>query len=77
MKKMSKTNLVAKIEIGFDADEIGRFESEYDLLEEDEVLEPRSREDLINYVYNEFVEIIYDAIKYNRIGDLIRVEEIG
>jgi hypothetical protein len=77
MKKMSKTNLVAKIEIGFDADEIGRFEWEYDLLEEDEIVEPRSKEELINYVHNELVEIIYDAIKQNRVGDLIRVEEIG
>lgn len=74
---MSKTNLVAKIEIGFDADEIGRFEWEYDLLEEDEIVEPRSKEELINFVRSEFLDIVLNAANRGNVSDLISIETIG
>lgn len=45
---------------------------EYDL-EEDEVLEPRTEEQIINYVRSELVEALYNGVKYNDLYQMVDV----
>lgn len=45
---------------------------EYDL-EEDEVLEPRTEEQIINYARSELVEALYNGVKYNDLYQMVDV----
>lgn len=45
---------------------------EYDL-EEDEVLEPRTEEQIINYARSELVEALYNGVKYNDLYNMVDV----
>lgn len=72
----------AQIIWDFEVDEDGYTESEREYLEEwndeDEVLEPRSEEQVINYVRSELVEALYHSFKYNdlyNMVDVVLVEE--
>ena len=67
----------AQIIWDFQIDEDGYTENErefmeYDL-EEGEKPEPRTEEDIINYVRNELVDALYNSIKYNDLYNMIDV----
>ena len=73
---MSKTYR-AQIIWDFQIDEDGYTENErefmeYDL-EEGEKPEPRTEEDIINYVRNELVDALYNSVKYNDLYNMIDV----
>lgn len=70
----------AQIIWDFEMDEDGYTENErefmeYDL-EEGEVPEPRTEEDIINYVRNELVDALYNSIKYNDLYQMVDVIEV-
>jgi hypothetical protein len=67
----------AQIIWDFEMDEDGYTENErefmeYDL-EEGEKPEPRTEEDIINYVRNELVDALYNSVKYNDLSDMVDV----
>jgi hypothetical protein len=67
----------AQIIWDFEVDEDGYTESErefmeYDL-EEGEKPEPRSEEEIINYVREELVDALYNSIKYNDLYQMVDV----
>lgn len=67
----------AQIIWDFQIDEDGYTENErefmeYDL-EEGEKPEPRTEEDIINYVRNELVDALYNSVKYNDLYNMIDV----
>lgn len=67
----------AQIIWDFEMDEDGYTENErefmeYDL-EEGEKPEPRTEEDIINYVRNELVDALYNSIKYNDLYQMVDV----
>lgn len=67
----------AQIIWDFEVDDDGYTESEreyleYDL-EEDQELEPRTEEQIINYVRSELVEALYNGVKYNDLYQMIDV----
>lgn len=67
----------AQIIWDFEVDDDGYTESEreyleYDL-EEDQELEPRTEEQIINSVRNELVEALYNSVKYNDLYQMVDV----
>lgn len=67
----------AQIIWDFEVDDDGYTESEreyleYDL-EEDQELEPRTEEQIINSVRNELVEALYSGVKYNDLYQMVDV----
>lgn len=73
---MSKTYR-AQIIWDFEVDDDGYTEDEreyleYDL-EEDQELEPRTEEQIINSVRNELVEALYNSVKYNDLYQMVDV----
>lgn len=74
---MSKTYR-AQIIWDFQIDEDGYTENEREFLEsyeleDGEKPEPRTEEDIINYVRNELVDALYNSVKYNDLYNMIDV----
>ena len=67
----------AQIIWDFEVDDDGYTESEREYLdyelEDGETLEPRSEEQIINYVRSELVEAIYNGVKYNDLYQMVDV----
>jgi hypothetical protein len=67
----------AQIIWDFEVDDDGYTENEREFmewdLEEDETPEPRSEEQIINYVRSELVEALYNSIKYNDLYQMVDV----
>jgi hypothetical protein len=73
---MSKTYR-AQIIWDFEVDNDGYTEDEREYLEynleEDQELEPRTEEQIINSVRNELVEALYNSVKYNDLSQMVDV----
>lgn len=71
----------AQIIWDFEVDDDGYVESEREYLEyeleDGEILEPRSEEQIINYVRSELVEALYNGVKYNELYDMVDVVEVN
>lgn len=71
----------AQIIWDFEVDDDGYTESEREYLdyelEEGEVPEPRTEEQVINYVRSELVEALYNGVKYNDLYNMVDVVEVN
>lgn len=67
----------AQIIWDFEFNDDGYTESELEYLECDledgEILEPRSEEQIINYARSELVEALCNGVKYNELYDMVEV----
>lgn len=68
----------AQIIWDFEMDDDGYTEDEREfqeswVLEDGETLEPRSEEQIINYVRSELVEALYNSVKYNDLYNMVDV----
>ena len=73
MPKIYRAQIIWDFEVdddGYTENEREHFE---DWADEDEVLEPRSQEQIINYVRSELVEALYSSVKYNDLYNMVDV----
>ena len=71
----------AQIIWDFEVDDDGYTEDEREFmewdLEEGEEPEPRSEQEIINYVRSELVEALYNSVKYNDLYNMVDVVEVN